>query len=214
MTEEKSASASDVGKASIEEDPMSEVATEKELYVPRLLRKYREEVVPQLRERFGYTNELEVPRLWKIVISMGVGKAVENRARLDAAVRDLALLSGQKPIITRARRSVAGFRVRAGMPIGCMVTLRRARMYEFLDRLISIVIPRIRDFRGLNPHAFDGRGNYNMGLSDQLVFPEVPVDHVEFLQGMNISLVTTARTDEEGYELLRLLGMPFRERTR
>ncbi len=177
---------------------------------PRLKERYLTEVLPKLKERFGIRNNLAVPRLDRIVVSMGLGKAIENRARIDAAVKDLATITGQRPVVTLARKSVAGFKVRKGMPVGCMVTLRRERMYEFLDRLISIAIPRIRDFRGLNPKSFDGHGNYNMGLSDQTVFPEIDAGQVEFYQGMNVTILTTARTDEQGYELLRLLGMPFR----
>lgn len=179
-------------------------------YRPRLQVRYLTEVVPNLIKRFGYRNPLQVPKLEKIVLNMGVGKATENRARIEAAVKDLAAISGQKPIITKARKSVAGFKLRRNDPIGCMVTLRRDMMYDFLDRLISIVIPRIRDFRGLSTESFDGRGNYSMGISEQFVFPEINIDKVEFVQGVDINIVTTARTDEEGLALLRELGMPFR----
>jgi large subunit ribosomal protein L5 len=177
---------------------------------PRLRTRYDAEVRPALRERFGYPNPMMTPTLRKIVINMGLGKATENKARLEHAVRDLATIAGQKPVITKARRSVAGFKLRAGVPIGCCVTLRGARMWEFLDRLISIAIPRIRDFRGL-PNKLDGRGNYTLGLSEQSVFPEINLDKVEFVQGMDITLVTKARTDEEGLALLQLLGVPFRK---
>lgn len=192
---------------------MSETSTTEETrerVVPRLLRKYRDEVAPALREQFGYRNPLQVPRLVKIVVDMGIGRATENRARLEHAVRELGTIVGQRPVITKARRSVAGFKVREGFPVGVMVTLRRARMWEFMDRLISIAVPRIRDFRGL-PRKLDGRGNYTMGLSEQSVFPEIDLDKVEFVQGMHITFVTTAKTDEEGLALLQKLGMPFRK---
>jgi len=160
-------------------------------------------------EELGYKNALAVPRLEKIVVNMGVGKAQEEKKRLDDAARDLAMITGQRPVITKARRSVAAFKVRKGNPIGLKVTLRGPRMYEFLDRLISIAIPRIRDFRGLKPVSFDGRGNYTLGIDEQSVFPEVDLNHIEFAQGMDITVVTTARSDEEASRLLSLLGMPF-----
>ncbi len=178
--------------------------------VPRLLEKYRAEVIPKLKEKFGIENLLALPRLEKIVVNMGVGKALENKNRIDHAVRDLATITGKKPVVAKARRSVSGFRLRQGNPIGVFVTLRKDRMYEFLDRLISIAIPRIRDFRGLDPKGFDGHGNYNMGLSEQIVFPEINLDKLEFVQGMNVTIVTTAKNDEQGYELLLGLGMPFK----
>jgi large subunit ribosomal protein L5 len=177
----------------------------------RLKDKYRDEVIPALRDRLDKTNDLAVPRLEKVVISMGVGDAIVDNKRLDEAVGHLTTLSGQKPQITRARRSVAGFKLREGMPVGCRVTLRRQRMWEFLDRLIALALPRVRDFRGLNPDSFDGRGNYSLGLAEQMVFPEIDPDSVGHTQGMNITVVTTARTDEEGRELLRELGMPFQK---
>ncbi len=176
----------------------------------RLDKNYREEVIPSLMERFSIENRMAVPRIKKICVSMGVGKATENKKFLEDAIRDLGIITGQKPKMTRARRSVAGFKLREGNPVGCTVTLRGSRMYEFLDRLISIVIPRIRDFRGLSPRAFDGRGNYNMGLSEQIVFPEIDLDSVETTQGMNITLNIGNGTDEMSLELLKLLGMPFR----
>jgi len=178
--------------------------------MPRLQDKYRDQVVPGLMERFGISNRMAVPRLEKITVNMGVGQATENRKFLDDAARDLAVITGQKPKTCVARRSVSGFRLREGNPIGCMVTLRGSRMYEFLDRLISIVIPRIRDFRGLSPRSFDGRGNYNMGLSEQIVFPEIDLDSVEHTQGMNVTITIRNGTDESSFELLRGLGMPFR----
>jgi large subunit ribosomal protein L5 len=177
---------------------------------PRLLAKYRQEVAPGLRDRFQLGNPMTIPRLKKIVINMGVGRAVENKARIDAAVRDLTTISGQKPVATKARSSVSGFKLREGAPVGVAVTLRGARMWEFLDRLISIAVPRIRDFRGFST-KLDGRGNYSMGLSEQSVFPEINLDKVEFVQGMHITLVTSAGTDEKGLALLQLLGVPFRK---
>ena len=182
-----------------------------EVYVPRLLRKYRDEVLPGLRGQFGYSSDMAAPRLAKAVVNMGVGRAAQERKRLQDGMRDLAALTGQKPVTTKARRSVAGFKVRQGMEIGCKVTLRGARMYEFLDRLVSIALPRIRDFRGLSPRRFDGHGNYNLGISEQTVFPEVDLDAVEYIQGMNVSIITSARTDEEARALLESLGMPFRK---
>ena len=175
----------------------------------RLLERYRQEIGPELEKRFGYRNRLQIPRLSKIVVNMGVGQATQNKAMVENAARDLTRITGQKAVITRARRSVSGFRLREGMPIGCMVTLRGPRMYEFMDRLISVVLPRIRDFRGLRDH-FDGHGNYSLGLTEQTLFPEIDLDKVDHLQGMNITFVTTARTDEEGRALLAAFGMPFR----
>jgi len=179
--------------------------------ISRLRRLYDEEIVPKLQKQFGLENRLAVPRLEKITVNMGVGRATENKARLEKAAKELALIAGQKPVICRARRSVAGFKVREGNPIGCKVTLRGERMYEFLDRLINIVIPRVRDFRGLSPKAFDGYGNYSMGLTEQIVFPEIDIDSVEGdLQGMNITLTITGNQDDRSFELLRAFGMPFR----
>ncbi|MHC5037457.1 MAG: 50S ribosomal protein L5 [Planctomycetota bacterium] len=176
----------------------------------RLLERYKIEILPALMEKFAVGNPMAVPRLQKIIVSMGVGRAVENRKILDAVAKDLATVTGQKPIVTKAKKSVSGFKLREGYAVGCKVTLRGQRMYEFLDRLISITIPRIRDFRGLSPEAFDGRGNYNMGLTEQIVFPEVSIDDVEFVQGMNIALIIQGDSDEESLELLRMFGMPFR----
>jgi large subunit ribosomal protein L5 len=177
---------------------------------PRRQQIYREKVAPTLREEFGYPNPMMVPRLMKIVVNMGVGKAVENKNRMEAANRDLTAITGQRPLIRKARGAVSGFKLREGYPIGCAVTLRGARMWEFLDRLISLAIPRIRDFRGL-PTKLDGRGNYTMGLSEQSVFPEIQLDKVEFVQGMDITFVTTAKTDKEGLALMTHLGLPFRK---
>jgi large subunit ribosomal protein L5 len=176
----------------------------------RLKEMYNETVLPAVMERFSMTNPMQVPKLEKIVVNMGVGKATENRKFLEDAARDLGIITGQKAKITVARRSVSGFKLREGNAIGCMVTLRGGRMYEFLDRLISVVIPRIRDFRGLSPRSFDGRGNYNMGLSEQIVFPEIDLDSVENTQGMNVTITIKNGTDETSFELLKTLGMPFR----
>ena len=189
-------------------EPVTQESTRE---MPRLKDKFRDEVVPALRDRLGKANDLAVPRLEKIVISMGVGEAIVDSKKLDEAVVNLTTLSGQKPQITRARRSVAGIKLREGNAVGCRETLRRQRMWEFLDRLIALVLPRVRDFRGLNPRSFDGRGNYSLGLTEQMVFPEIDPDSVSNTQGMNITLVTTAQVDEEGRELLRELGMPFQK---
>jgi large subunit ribosomal protein L5 len=176
----------------------------------RLQEKYKAEIVPKLMERFSYTNVNAVPRLEKITVSMGIGKAIENNKRIDAAVKDLGNITRQRPVVTKAKQSISGFKVRQGMSVGAKVTLRGKRMYEFFDRLISIVIPRIRDFRGLSPRGFDGRGNYSMGLSEQLVFPEISVDDVEFVQGLNICLTIDRSSDEESLALLEFFGFPFR----
>ncbi len=176
----------------------------------RLKEYYRKEVIPLLSKKFGYKNPWEAPRLDKIVINMGVGDAIQNPKLLDAAVDDLTLIAGQRPVITRAKKSISNFRLRAGMAIGCKVTLRGERMYEFWDRLVNVAIPRIRDFRGLLVKSFDGRGNYTLGIKEQVIFPEINYDKVEKLRGMDITIATTARTDEEALELLGALGMPFR----
>jgi large subunit ribosomal protein L5 len=171
---------------------------------------YDKEVVPALQKHFNYKNILEVPRLEKIVINMGLGEAMQNIKILDSAMEEIAAIAGQRPVITKAKRSIAQFKLRAGMPIGCMVTLRKNRMYEFLNRLINVALPRVRDFRGFSPHAFDGRGNYALGIKEQIIFPEINYDKIDKIKGMNIVITTTAKTDEEGRELLKLLGMPFR----
>ncbi|NLM52681.1 MAG: 50S ribosomal protein L5 [Firmicutes bacterium] len=176
----------------------------------RLKEKYINEVRPALMERFQYKNIHEVPRLEKVVINMGVGEAKDNPKALDAAVNDLALISGQRPVITKAKKSVASFKIREGMSIGCKVTLRGERMYDFLDKLFNVALPRVRDFRGVSPKSFDGRGNYSLGVREQLIFPEIKYDEVEKVRGMDIVIVTTAKTDEEARELLREMGMPFR----
>ncbi len=177
----------------------------------RLLQKYRNDVKPVLVKELGRANPHSLPELQKIVVSMGLGKAIGERKRLDEAVDHLAQITGQKPLITKSRKAVSGFRLREGMDVGAIVTLRGKRMYEFLDRLISLALPRVRDFRGLNPKGFDGRGNYSLGLNEQLVFPEIQADKTSFVQGMNITLVTSAKTDDEGRLLLKELGMPFRK---
>lgn len=177
----------------------------------RLQDKYRNEIVPVLAKELGRENVHAIPAIKKIVVSMGLGKSVGERKRLDEAVEHLAQITGQKPLITKSRKAVSGFRLREGMEIGCMVTLRGKRMYEFLDRLISLALPRVRDFRGLNPNGFDGRGNYSLGLNEQLVFPEIIADKASFVQGMNITMVTSADNDEEGRLLLKQMGMPFRK---
>ena len=177
---------------------------------PRLKEKYQNEVVPALEQKFGYKNIMEVPKVHKVVVSMGVSDAVQDPKALDSAANDMALITGQKPIITRTKKSIAAFKLRAGVPIGCKVTLRGARMYYFLDKLFNAALPRIRDFRGGSGDSFDGRGNYTLGLKEQLVFPEIEYDKVDKIRGMDITIVTSARTDEEGLELLRLMGLPVR----
>jgi len=180
----------------------------KQDYKPRFIESYKKEVAPVLQDKFKYVNPHQVPRLEKIVLNIGVGDATENAKNLDGAVEELAKISGQKPIIRRAKKSISNFKLRAGMPIGCSVTLRQDRMYEFFDRLISVAIPRVRDFRGL-PVRFDGRGNYNFSIREQIVFPEIDYDKIDKLRGFNVTIVTTAKTDEEAYELLKAFGVPF-----
>ena len=179
---------------------------------PRMRTRYQTEIVPALKERFSFATVMQVPRLEKISVNMGLGEAVRDPKILEVAAEDLAVITGQKAVITKARKSIAGFKLRAGMPIGAKVTLRGARMWEFCDRLLSIALPRIRDFRGLNPEAFDGQGNYTLGVTEQLIFPEIDYDKVQKQLGMDITFVTTARTNEEGFALLQALGFPFRER--
>jgi len=178
-------------------------------YAPRLKVRFREELVPRLMRELGYANVMQVPRLEKIVVNMGVGDAVRDGRMLDAALADLEVITGQKPVITKARKSIAGFKLREGMSIGAKVTLRGDRMWEFLDRILSLALPRIRDFRGLNPKAFDGHGNYTLGVTEQLIFPEIDYDQVVKVRGMDITIVSTARTDEEGRALFTALGFPF-----
>jgi large subunit ribosomal protein L5 len=171
---------------------------------------YRENIIPQLMKRFEYKNVMQVPRLEKITLNMGLGEAVQNIKILDSAMEELSLICGQKAVITKAKRSIATYKLREGMPIGMMVTLRRDRMLDFFDKLVNIALPRVRDFRGVSGKAFDGRGNYSLGIREQIIFPEINLDKIDKVKGLNISIVTTAKTDEEGKELLRLLGMPFR----
>jgi large subunit ribosomal protein L5 len=174
------------------------------------MEQYEKEIVPALVRKFKYKNVMQVPRMTKIVVNVGLGEAIQNIKALDAASNDIALIAGQKPVITKASKSIASFKLRKGMPIGCMVTLRRERMYEFYQKLVTIVLPRVRDFRGVSPKSFDGRGNYTMGLKEQIIFPEIEYDKVDRVRGMNITVTTTAVTDEEAFELLKLTGMPFR----
>jgi len=178
-------------------------------YTPRLKSDYDERIVPAMIERFGYKNRMEVPRLDKIIINMGVGEATQDKKRVETAAAEMERIAGQKPVITKAKKSIAQFKLREGMPIGVKVTLRRERMYEFLDRLVTIALPRVRDFRGLNPKSFDGRGNYAMGLKEQIIFPEINYDQIDKVRGMDVIVTTTAKTDEEARELLRLFNFPF-----
>jgi large subunit ribosomal protein L5 len=179
---------------------------------PRLMLFFREKVQPELMKKFGYSSAMQAPQLVKIVINMGVGDAISDAKLMDAAANELGQIAGQKPSVRRAKKSIANFKLREGLPIGCMVTLRGARMWEFYDRLINVAVPRIRDFRGLNPRSFDGRGNYTVGLTEQIIFPEINLDKVGKIRGMDVTLVTTAKSDEEGREMLRLMNMPFRQR--
>jgi large subunit ribosomal protein L5 len=178
--------------------------------VPRLQNLFLKEIVPALSKKFGYTNVMEVPKLEKIVINVGVGEAIQNAKLLDTAVENLSIIAGQRPTVARAKKSISNFKLRSGMAIGCRVTLRRTRMYEFFDRLINVGIPRVRDFRGLSTKSFDGHGNYTLGLTEQIIFPEINYDKVEWVHGMDITIVTTAHTDEEAFDLLKAFGMPFR----
>jgi len=171
--------------------------------------KYSDEVAKGLMEKFGYKNIMEIPKIEKVILNMGVGEAVSNPKVLDVAINDMMIIAGQKPVVTRAKKSIAAFKIREGMPIGAKVTLRGQRMYEFLDKLLNIALPRVRDFRGVSPRSFDGRGNYTMGIKEQLIFPEIEYDKVDKVRGMDIIIVTTAKTDEEARELLKLMGMPF-----
>jgi len=178
--------------------------------VPRLKERYEREILPALIKDIGYRNRMQAPRLTKVVLNIGLGEAIQNAKALDVAVAELSAMCGQKPVVTRAKKAIANFKLREGMPIGCMVTLRGARMYEFLDRLLNVALPRVRDFRGVSGRAFDGRGNYNIGLKEQIIFPEIDLDKVEKVRGLTITIGTTARTDAEGKALLKALGMPFR----
>jgi large subunit ribosomal protein L5 len=178
-------------------------------YMPRMKQRYDDQIVKAMTEKFGYKNRMEVPRLEKITLNMGVGEASQDKKKVQTAAEEMALIAGQKPVITKAKKSIAQFKLRDGMPIGCKVNLRRDRMYEFLDRLVTVAMPRIRDFRGLNPKSFDGNGNYAMGIKEQIIFPEISYDKIEKVRGMDIIVTTTAKTDEEARELLRLFGFPF-----
>ena len=200
----------DVSAKGADGDSAAEAEAPEERVEPRLRAKYQQEVAPALMKRFGYQNSMQVPRLQKIVVNVGLGAAVQNPKLIDGTVKELTAIAGQKPIVTRARKSIASFKVRTGMPIGVAVTLRRERMWEFMDRLVNLALPRVRDFRGVSPRAFDGAGNYTLGLREQIVFPEINFDKVEQIKGMNITFVTTAGSNEQARELLRGLGMPFR----
>ncbi|MCL6634682.1 MAG: 50S ribosomal protein L5 [Peptococcaceae bacterium] len=178
--------------------------------MPRLKDKYRNEVVPAMMQKFGYKNIMQVPKLEKVVVNMGLGEAIQNSKVIDAAVSDLMTITGQRPVVTKAKKSIAAFKLRAGMKVGAKVTLRGDRMYEFVDKLFNVALPRVRDFRGISPKSFDGRGNYSLGVREQLIFPEIEYDKIDKVRGMDIIFVTTAKTDEEARELLRLMGMPFR----
>lgn len=178
---------------------------------PRLESYFREEVAPAMKKEFGYSSSMEIPRLKKVVVNMGLGEAIQNPKIIESAVEELGTITGQKPVVTRAKKSVAHFKLREGMRIGARVTLRRAKMYEFFDRMVSLAIPRVRDFKGVSPKAFDGRGNYTLGIREQIVFPEINYDKIEKITGMNVTIVTSAKTDEEGLALLKKLGMPFRK---
>ncbi|ACI21830.1 MULTISPECIES: 50S ribosomal protein L5 [Thermodesulfovibrio] len=180
-------------------------------YVPRLKNKYDREIIPALMKKFNYKNIMEVPRLEKIVVHVTLGEAIQNIKLLDAAEKQLALITGQKPLVTKAKRALAAFKLKKGMPLGCKVTLRKERMYEFLDKLISLALPRIRDFRGISPKSFDGRGNYSFGIKEQFIFPEIDYDKVEMIHGLDITICTTAKTDEEALALLKEFGMPYRK---
>ena len=180
-----------------------------DIYIPRLKTKYEAEIAKAMQAKFGYKNHMEIPRIQKITLNMGVGEASQDKKKVQTAAAEMEKIAGQKPVITKAKKSIAQFKLREGMPIGCKVTLRRERMYEFLDRLITIAMPRIRDFRGLNPKSFDGRGNYAMGLKEQIIFPEISYDQIDKVRGLDIIVTTTARTDDEARELLRLFGFPF-----
>jgi large subunit ribosomal protein L5 len=178
--------------------------------VARLYDLYKQEIVPQLMKKFQYKNIMQVPKVDRVILNIGAGEAVQNPKALDGAVNDLTMISGQKPVITRAKKSIAGFKLREGMAIGCKVTLRGERMYDFLDKLINLALPRVRDFRGVSPQAFDGRGNYSLGIKEQTIFPEIDYDKIDKIRGLEVVIVTTAKTDEEARELLRSMGMPFR----
>jgi large subunit ribosomal protein L5 len=191
--------------------PQAEKAMPAEKVTPRMLEYFRQECVPRMMQEFRYTSPMQAPRLEKVIINMGLGEAIQNIKLLESGSQELGAITGQKAVVTRAKKSIAAFKLREGMPIGCMVTLRRNRMYEFLDKLVNVVLPRVRDFRGVSDKSFDGRGNYTMGIREQIIFPEIDYDKIDKIKGMNITIVTTARTDEEGRFLLKLLGVPFKK---
>ncbi len=198
------------GKGEGGDAPASRAVSNTKAVPPRFAEKYKKEVIPALTKQFGYKNPNQVPRIQKIVINMGLGAAVTNPKVIDSAVEELRAITGQKPVVTRSKKAIASFKLRAGLAIGAMVTLRRDRMWEFLDRFVSLALPRTRDFRGVSRKAFDGKGNYTVGLKEQIIFPEIDYDRIDVIKGMNVSFVTTAKTDEEGRALLQHLGMPFR----
>ncbi len=191
--------------------PQAEKAMPAEKVTPRMLEYFRQECVPRMIQEFRYQSPMQAPRLEKVIINMGLGEAIQNIKLLESASQELGAITGQKAVVTRAKKSIAAFKLREGMPIGCMVTLRRDRMYEFLDKLVNVVLPRVRDFRGVSDKSFDGRGNYTLGIREQIIFPEIDYDKIDKVKGMNITIVTTARTDEEGKFLLKLLGVPFKK---
>ena len=206
---EQKADAPKAAKADAPKAPKADAPKSQQAYSPRLKGDYEQRIVKAMTEKFGYTNRLQVPRLDKIVINMGVGEATQDKKKVEAAAAEMQAIAGQKAVITKAKKSIAQFKLREGMPIGCKVTLRRDRMFEFLDRLVTVALPRVRDFRGLNPTSFDGRGNYALGLKEQIVFPEINYDQIEKVRGMDVIITTTAKTDEEARELLRLFNFPF-----
>lgn len=208
--DEAKAKKSQGGRGGGEQREKAKVVSTNAAVAPRFIAKYKDVAIPALTKQFGYTNPNEVPRLEKIVVNMGLGAAVTNPKIIDSAVEELRAVTGQKPIVTRSKKAIASFKLRAGLPIGAMVTLRKAKMWEFLDRFISIALPRMRDFRGVSRRAFDGQGNYTLGLKEQIIFPEIDYDRIDVIKGLNVSFVTTANTDEEGRALLQHMGMPFR----
>jgi len=205
MAEGKEKTAKGVKKQGVQKQPV-EIRKD---YIPRLKKIYEQKIIPSMMEKSGYTNRMDIPRLHKIVINMGIGAAKENPKLIDSAVEELALITGQRPVVTRARKAIASFKIKAGMPIGCMVTLRKNRMYEFLDRFINIALPRSRDFKGVSPKGFDGRGNYTLGIREEILFSELNIEKIEHVKGMNLTIVTSARTDEECRTLIEFFGMPF-----
>ena len=209
MADENNVPQDEAVEAKADKAPKAAKAPKDKSYTPRLKADYEARIVKAMTEKFGYKNRLEVPKLDKIVINMGVGEATQDKKKVEAAAAEMQAISGQKPVITKAKKSIAQFKLREGMPIGAKVTLRRDRMFEFLDRLVTIALPRVRDFRGLNPKSFDGRGNYAMGLKEQIIFPEINYDQIDKVRGMDIIVTTTAKTDEEARELLRLFNFPF-----